>query len=24
MERDEKHAISMRGIAARKLKDFLN
>ena len=23
MERDEKHAISMRGIAARKLKDFL-
>lgn len=24
MERDEKHAISMRGIAARKLKKFLN
>ena len=23
MERDEKHSISMRGIAARKLKDFL-
>ncbi len=23
MEREEKHAISMRGIAARKLKDFL-
>ena len=24
MERDEKHSISMRGIAARKLKDFLS
>ena len=24
MERDEKHAISMRAIATRKLKDFLN
>ena len=24
MERDEKHAVSMRGMAARKLKDFLS